>query len=137
MVSLTYDISGQITEDVLAQSQQQNQSTELQGANITGDLTQATGGNVYGGERTGDITIRSDGRQTDITGLINASPAEGNVYEAWLGDAGGSEYKLSLRQVMENGTIHFSQHMVNPFTYTLFYITEEPEMTWILMPLQL
>lgn len=30
VVSLTYDISGQITEDVLAQSQQQNQSTELQ-----------------------------------------------------------------------------------------------------------
>ena len=58
--------------------------------------------------------------------LISASPAEGNVYEAWLQDAGGSEYRLSLGQVMENGTIDFSQNMVNPFTYTIFFITEEP-----------
>lgn len=27
---------------------------------------------------------------------------------------------------MENGTIDFSQNMVNPFTYTIFFITEEP-----------
>lgn len=59
--------------------------------------------------------------------MISASPAEGNVYEAWLQDAGGSEYRLSLEQVMENGTIDFSQNMVNPFTYTIFFITEEPQ----------
>lgn len=28
---------------------------------------------------------------------------------------------------MENGTIDFSQNMVNPFTYTIFFITEEPQ----------
>lgn len=27
---------------------------------------------------------------------------------------------------MENGTIDFNQDMVNPFTYTIFFITEEP-----------
>jgi hypothetical protein len=58
--------------------------------------------------------------------LISASPYEGNVYEAWLQYAGGSEYRLSLGQVMENGTIDFSQNMVNPFTYTIFFKTEEP-----------
>ncbi len=57
--------------------------------------------------------------------MISASPAEGNVYEAWLQDAGGSEYRLSLEQVMENGTIDFSQNMVNPFTYTIFFITAQ------------
>lgn len=126
LVSLMYSatISIQPIENVLAQAQE---STQLQSANITGDLTQATGGNVYGGQETGEITIKSDGHQTDITGLLNASPVEGDVYEAWLQDAGGSEYKLSLGQVMENGTIHFSQHLVNPFTYTIFFITEEPE----------
>ena len=63
----------------------------------------------------------------DISGLISASPGEGKVYEAWLEDAGGSGYRLSLGQVPENGTIQFSQNMVNPFTYTIFYISEEPE----------
>lgn len=28
---------------------------------------------------------------------------------------------------MENGTINISQHMVNPFTYSIFIITEEPQ----------
>jgi hypothetical protein len=127
VATLGYGVSIQITNNVLAQSQEQNQSTQLQVANITGDLTQASGGNSYGGQETGEILVNSDGRQVDINGLISASPAEGNVYEAWLQDAGGSEYRLSLGQVMENGTIDFSQNMVNPFTYTIFFITEEPE----------
>lgn len=127
VMSLTYVTGDETTENVLAQSQEQNQSTQLQVANITGDLTQASGGNSYGGQETGEILINSDGRQVDIKGLISASPAEGNVYEAWLQDAGGSEYRLSLGQVMENGTIDFSQNMVNPFTYTVFFISEEPQ----------
>ena len=109
-----------------AQTQEQNQSSQLESANITGDLTQATGGNVYGGEKMGEIKINSDGQQINIKGLINSLPTEGNEYEAWLQDAGGSEYKLSLGRVMENGTIDIEQDMVNPFTYTLFFITEEP-----------
>ena len=87
----------------------------------------SSGGNVFGGQETGEITINSDSRQMDISGLISASPGEGKVYEAWLEDAGGSGYRLSLGQVPENGTIQFSQNMVNPFTYTIFYISEEPE----------
>ncbi len=129
-VCLTYSLiifSVHPIENALAQTQEQNQSSQLQSANITGALTQASGGNVFGGQEMGDITINSDGHQTDINGLISATPAEGNVYEAWLEDAGGSDYKLSLGQVLENGTIQFSQHMVNPFTYTIFYISEEPE----------
>jgi hypothetical protein len=59
--------------------------------------------------------------------LVSASPAEENVYEAWLHDAGGSDYQLSLGQLNENGTINVSQQMVNPFTYTVFFITEEPQ----------
>jgi hypothetical protein len=35
--------------------------------------------------------------------------------------------KLSLGQLSENGTINVSQHMVNPFTYTVFFVTEEPQ----------
>jgi hypothetical protein len=126
VASLTYATENQMPQNVAAQNESAD-SAQLQAANVTGDLTQASGGNVFGGQETGEITINSDGRQIDISGLISASPGEGKVYEAWLEDAGGSGYRLSLGQVPENGTIQFSQNMVNPFTYTIFYISEEPE----------
>ncbi len=126
VASLTYATENQIPQNVVAQNESAD-SAQLQEANVTGDLTQASGGNVFGGQETGEITINSDGRQIDISGLISASPGEGKVYEAWLEDAGGSGYRLSLGQVPDNGTVQFSQNMVNPFTYTTFYISEEPE----------
>lgn len=126
MTSLTYGMESQMAQNVFAQNQSAD-SAQLQTANVTGELTTPEGGNPYGGEKIGDITISSDGHQTEIKGLVSASPAEGNVYEAWLGDAGGSEYKLSLGQLLENGTIDVSQHLVNPFTYTIFFVTEEPQ----------
>jgi hypothetical protein len=126
VTSLTYATDNQVPQNVVAQNESAD-SAQLQAANVTGELTKPAGGNPYGGEKIGDITISSDGHQTDIKGLVSASPAEGNVYEAWLGDAGGSEYKLSLGQLNENGTINVSQHLVNPFTYTIFFITEEPQ----------
>jgi hypothetical protein len=126
VASLTYATENQMSQNVAAQNETAD-SAQLQAANVTGDLTQASGGNVFGGQETGEITINSDGRQIDISGLISATPGEGKVYEAWLEDAGGSGYRLSLGQVPENGTVQFSQNMVNPFTYTIFYISEEPE----------
>jgi hypothetical protein len=126
VASLTCATGNQIPQNVVAQNGSAD-SAQLQTANVTGELTKPAGGNPYGGEKIGDITISSDGHETNIKGLVSASPAEGNVYEAWLGDAGGSEYKLSLGQLLENGTINVSQHMVNPFTYTIFFVTEEPQ----------
>ena len=73
----------------------------------------------------GTVTIDSDGRRTNVSADINASPNEGNVYEGWLVDAEGSGYKLSLWQ-FRNGTLDFSQYMVNPYTYKNFELTEEP-----------
>ena len=126
VASLGYGIVSQPVQHAFAQNDSAD-SAQLQTANVTGELTRPAGGNPYGGEKIGDITITSDGHQTNVKGLISASPAEENVYEAWLHDAGGSDYKLSLGQLSENGTINVSQHMVNPFTYTVFFITEEPQ----------
>ena len=126
LTSLTYELGSQMEQNLFAQNDSAD-ATQLQTSNVTGDLTEATGGNVFGGQSIGNIAINSDGHQTEINGQISATPAEGNVFEAWLEDAGGSGYRLSLGQVLENGTIQVSQHMVNPFTYTIFYITEEPE----------
>ena len=99
MTSLAYGMGSQMEQNVFAQNES-GDSAQLQTANVTGELTKPEGGNPYGGEKTGDIAISSDGHQTEIKGLVSASPAEGNVYEAWLGDAGGSEYKLSLGQLL-------------------------------------
>lgn len=126
MTSLTYEMGSQMEQNVFAQNGSAD-GAQLQTSNVTGDLTEATGGNVFGGQSIGNIAINSDGHQTEINGQISATPAEGNVFEAWLEDAGGSGYRLSLGQVLANGTIQVSQHMVNPFTYTIFYISEEPE----------
>ena len=53
--------------NVVAQNESAD-SAQLQAANVTGDLTQASGGNVFGGQETGEITINSDSRQMDISG---------------------------------------------------------------------
>jgi hypothetical protein len=98
---------------------------EAEAQNNTGDITAASEGQPFGGEKMGTITIDSDGRRTNVTADINASPNEGNVYEGWLVDAEGSGYKLSLGQ-FRNGTLDFSQYMVNPYTYKNFELTEEP-----------
>ena len=101
----------------------QSQMAEAQ--QVSGDITAAEGGNPFGGEKVGTISIDSTGRRTNVSADINDSPGEGNVFEGWLVDAGGSGYKLSLGQ-FRNGTLDFSQYMVNPYTYKNFEVTEEP-----------
>ena len=91
----------------------------------TGDITAASEGQPFGGEKMGTVTVDSDGRRTNVSADINASPNEGNVFEGWLVDAEGSGYKLSLGQ-FRNGTLDFSQYMVNPYTYKNFELTQEP-----------
>jgi hypothetical protein len=101
----------------------QGQMAEAQ--QVSGDITAASGGEPFGGEKVGTISIDSTGRRTNVSADINDSPGEGNVFEGWLVDAGGSGYKLSLGQ-FRNGTLDFSQYMVNPYTYKNFEVSEEP-----------
>jgi anti-sigma-K factor RskA len=98
---------------------------EAEAQQNSGDITAASEGQPFGGEKMGTITVDSDGRRTNVSADINASPNEGNVYEGWLVDAEGSGYRLSLGQ-FRNGTLDFSQYMVNPYTYKNFELTEEP-----------
>ena len=57
---------------------------------------------------------------------MSTLPKEGKVFEGWLEDAGGSDYKLSVGEFSKNGTLDFTDTMVNPYTYTQFLVTEEP-----------
>jgi hypothetical protein len=92
---------------------------------ISGPITAAEGGEPFGGQQMGTVSIDTTGRRTIVSADINDTPGEGNVFEGWLVDTGASGYKLSLGQ-FRDGTLDFSQYMVNPYTYNNFEITEEP-----------
>ena len=101
---------------------QTNQPADAQ--EMSGDITAPAGENPFGGEKMGTIIVDSTGRRTNVSADINAAPKEGNVLEGWLVDE-VSGYKLSLGQ-FRNGTLDFSQYMVDPYTYNNFEVTEEP-----------
>jgi hypothetical protein len=92
---------------------------------MSGAITAAEGGEPFGGQEMGTVSLDSTGRRTNISADLNDLPGEGSVFEGWLVDTGGSGYKLSLGQ-FRNGTLDFSQYMVNPYTYNNFEVTEEP-----------
>ena len=116
---IAFGVVGMVVADPIMDIQ------EAEAQQNSGDITAASEGQPFGGEKMGTVTIDSDGRRTNVSADINASPNEGNVYEGWLVDAEGSGYKLSLGQ-FRNGTLDFSQYMVNPYTYKNFELTQEP-----------
>jgi hypothetical protein len=116
---IAFGVVGMVVADPIMDIQ------EAEAQQNSGDITAASEGQPFGGEKMGTITVDSDGRRTNVSADINASPNEGNVYEGWLVDAEGSGYRLSLGQ-FRNGTLDFSQYMVNPYTYKNFELTEEP-----------
>ena len=116
---IAFGLIGMVVADLIMGLQ------EAEAQQRTGDITAASEGQPFGGEKMGTITIDSDGHRTNVTADLNASPNEGNIFEGWLVDAEGSGYKLSLGQ-FRNGTLNFSQYMANPYTYKNFELTEEP-----------
>src|SRR5215211_5657758 len=58
----------------------QGQMEEAQ--QVSGDITAASGGNPFGGEKVGTVSIDSTGRRTNVSADINDSPGEGNVEPA-------------------------------------------------------
>ena len=85
------------------------------------------GGNeAFGGDSKGSVSIVPKEHTVNIVANMSTPPKEGNVFEGWLADAGGSDYKLSVGEFSKNGTLHFTRTMVNPYTYTQFLVTEEP-----------
>jgi hypothetical protein len=116
---IAFGVLGMVVADPIMDIQ------EAKAQQNSGDITAASEGQPFGGEKMGTVTVDSDGRRTNVSADINTTPNEGNVYEGWLVDAEGSGYKLSLGQ-FRNGTLDFSQYMVNPYTYKNFELTEEP-----------
>ena len=94
---------------------------------ITLDIHKAKNpGPGFGPDKIGTLNVDATGNKTTITVTISVQPKQDKVFEGWLVDAGGSNYKLSLGQVT-NGKLQFTENMVNPYTYSQFIITEEPK----------
>jgi len=79
----------------------------------------------FGTDKLGTLTIDSNNNTLDVSANLIVTPKQGKVFEGWLVQADGSNYKLSLG-VIEVSNLKFSENMVNPYTYIQFIITEEP-----------
>ena len=92
------------------------------------DLTTPTGTDVYGGDKKGIINLNVKEGTVIVNATMNEPPANGKVYEGWFEDKGdASGYSLSLGKFdEETNTLSTNRTMVNPFTYTIFYVTAEP-----------
>jgi anti-sigma-K factor RskA len=95
--------------------------------NVSTDLTAPSGGNLYGGDKKGTLEMSVQNGTVIATAEMDVPPANGQVYEGWLEDKGdASGYSLSLGKFNEDDTLGVNQTMVNPYTYTVFYVTAEP-----------
>ena len=102
-------------------------SQSISAAPITLDVNKAKNpGPGFGEEKLGTVSIDATGTKTTITTNITATPGQDKVFEAWLVDEGGSNYKLSLGQATD-GKIQYTANLVKPFTYKRFIMTDEPK----------
>ena len=90
------------------------------------DLKAPGGSEAFGGEEKGTVLIVPTEHSVKIVANMTAPSKEGTVFEGWLADVGGSDYKLSVGEFSKNGTLDYAATMVNPYTYTQFLVTEEP-----------
>ena len=94
---------------------------------VTMDINKAKDpGPGFGTEKIGTLSIDTKNKTLDISVNMTATPKPDKVFEAWLVDADGSNYKLTLG-ALDGNSLKVSDNMVNPYTYTQFIITEEPK----------
>ncbi|MDR4512132.1 MAG: hypothetical protein MRJ93_10580 [Nitrososphaeraceae archaeon] len=97
------------------------------GQQITLDLTAPTISELYGGEKQGSLTIDVQNNTLSLTAVMDPTRQELQTYEGWLEDKGdASGYSLSLGKFDDDNSLRINQTMVNPYTYTIFYVTSEP-----------
>ncbi|MGE3859586.1 MAG: esterase/lipase family protein [Nitrososphaeraceae archaeon] len=121
---INVDVSKNQTDSQQLQQQQRNQTSGM-----SLDLTTPTADNLYGGDKKGSFDL--DFNNSTVSGIakMNEPPAKGKAYEGWFEDKGDqSSYRLSVGQFSgdNNSTLAINQTMVNPYTYTVFYVTAEP-----------
>ena len=91
------------------------------------DLTTPTADKISGGDKKGILDLTTQNLTVTGTATMYEPAAEGKVYEGWFEDKGdASGYSLSQGKFDENDKLNINQTMVNPYTYSVFYVTAEP-----------
>ena len=89
--------------------------------------TPAAAGSLYGGDKKGSFEFSVQNNNIYGTAEMNEQPTDGKVYEGWFEDKGdASGYSLSVGKFDNDNTLTINQTMVNPYTYTVFFVTTEP-----------
>ena len=79
-------------------------------------------------KKKGTLDLNVKNETVTATAKMTEPVAEGQVYEGWFEDKGdASGYSHSVGKFEENGTLTIDQSMVNPYTYSVFFVTAEPE----------
>ncbi|MGZ5548161.1 MAG: esterase/lipase family protein [Nitrososphaeraceae archaeon] len=110
------------------EKQQDSQQQKIQNSGISLDLTTPTASNLYGGDKKGSFDFSVQNNKMIGTAEMYEQPTDGKVYEGWFEDKGdASGYSLSVGKFNEDeNTLAVNQTMVNPYTYTVFFVTAEP-----------
>ena len=88
-------------------------------------LTAPGGGNPFGGAAVGAYRIHVQGESVRIRASVDLAPSADQVFEGWLVDM-QTGYKLSLG-LLRGNDLDFRGRFVNPWTYGVLVITEEPQ----------
>lgn len=109
------------------EKQKGSQQQKIQNSGIALDLTTPTASNLYGGDKKGSFDFSVQNNNMIGTAEMNEQPADGKIYEGWFEDKGdASGYSLSVGKFNEDeNTLAVNQTMVNPYTYTVFFVTSE------------
>ena len=118
--------SNQTGSQPSSQPSSQQQGNENSGVSL--DLTTpAAAGSLYGGDKKGSFEFSVQNNNIYGTAEMNEQPSDGEVYEGWFEDKGdASGYSLSVGKFDNDNTLTINQTMVNPYTYTVFFVTTEP-----------
>ena len=84
-------------------------------AQKTLDLKAPVGNEALGGEQKGTVLIFPKEHSVNIVANMTAPPKEGTVFERWLADVGGPDFKLSVGEFSKNGILDYTATMVNPY----------------------
>jgi hypothetical protein len=110
------------------QQLQQHSQQKIQETGVSLDLSTPAAGNMFGGDKKGSFNFSFQNNNVIGNAKMNEKPAEGKVYEGWFEDKGdASGYTLSVGKFnKDENTLALNQTMVNPYTYTVFFVTAEP-----------
>ena len=94
---------------------------------ISSDL-RTPSADLLGGDKKGSLDVSVNNNTISLTAVMDVPSEDKQVYEGWFQDKDdGSGYFLSLGKFNEeNNTLTINQTMVNPYTYTIFFVTSEP-----------